>query len=179
MTSSAFTIGIIQDHATADPQANVDRAERLVRDAARQGAQIICLKELFNALYFCKSQQCDRFDLAEPIPGPTTTRMQALARELAVVIVEIAGQTIANIYDYTYALDVLKVGEPAKVVYMRSGTRLETTLTPAARRSSASRNCSTRCISARRSSATASTWRSRFPGRPPTPCRSWRRSWRS
>ena len=50
------------------------------------------------------------------------------------VIVEIAGQTIANIYDYTYALDVLKIGQPAKVVYMRSGKRLETTLTPAARK---------------------------------------------
>jgi hypothetical protein len=50
------------------------------------------------------------------------------------VIVEIAGQTIANIYDYTYALDVLKIGEPAKVVYMRGGERKETTLTPAARR---------------------------------------------
>ena len=45
-----------------------------------RGAQIICLKELFNAPYFCKSQQSDRFDLAEPIPGPTTDRMQALAR---------------------------------------------------------------------------------------------------
>ena len=50
------------------------------------------------------------------------------------VIVEIAGQTIANIYDYTYALEVLKIGEPAKVVYMRSGERRETTLTPAARK---------------------------------------------
>ena len=50
------------------------------------------------------------------------------------VIVEIAGQTIANIYDYTYALDVLKIGEPAKVVYMRAGERRETTLTPAARK---------------------------------------------
>jgi hypothetical protein len=49
------------------------------------------------------------------------------------VIVEIAGQTIANIYDYTYALDVLKIGEPAKVVYLRNGERRETTLTPAAR----------------------------------------------
>ena len=47
------------------------------------------------------------------------------------VIVEIAGQTIANIYDYTYALEVLKIGEPAKVVYLRSGERKETTLTPA------------------------------------------------
>jgi S1-C subfamily serine protease len=50
------------------------------------------------------------------------------------VIVEIAGQTIANIYDYTYALDVLKIGQPAKVVYTRNGERKETTLTPAARR---------------------------------------------
>ena len=50
------------------------------------------------------------------------------------VIVEIAGQTIANIYDYTYALDVLKIGQPAKVVYMRAGQRKETTLTPSARK---------------------------------------------
>jgi hypothetical protein len=50
------------------------------------------------------------------------------------VIIEIAGQTIANIYDYTYALDVLKIGQPAKVVYMREGKKLETTLTPAARK---------------------------------------------
>ena len=50
------------------------------------------------------------------------------------VIVEIAGQTIANIYDYTYALDVLKIGEPTKVVYVRDGQRKETTLTPAARK---------------------------------------------
>lgn len=50
------------------------------------------------------------------------------------VIVEIAGQTISNVYDYTYALDVLKIGEPTKVVYMRNGQRRETTLTPAARK---------------------------------------------
>jgi hypothetical protein len=50
------------------------------------------------------------------------------------VIIEVAGQTIANIYDYTYALDVLKIGQPAKVVYMRAGERKETTLTPAARK---------------------------------------------
>jgi Zn-dependent M28 family amino/carboxypeptidase len=50
------------------------------------------------------------------------------------VIIEIAGQTIANIYDYTYALDVLKIGEPAKVVFMRGGERKETMLTPAARK---------------------------------------------
>ena len=50
------------------------------------------------------------------------------------VIIEIVGQSIANIYDYTYALDVLKIGEPAKVVYQRDGQRKETTLVPGARK---------------------------------------------
>src|SRR5215211_4646315 len=85
--TTAFTIGIIQDDAGSDVSENVRRAERLVREAASRGAQIICLKELYNSLYFCKSQQCDRFDLAEPIPGPSTEPMQRLARELAVVII--------------------------------------------------------------------------------------------
>ena len=49
-------------------------------------------------------------------------------------VVEIAGQTIANIYDYTFALELLKIGEPARVVYMRDGQRRETTLTPGARK---------------------------------------------
>ena len=83
----SFTIGIIQDHADRDARANVRRAEGLVREAARRGAQIVCLKELFNAPYFCKSQQADRFDLAEPIPGPTTDAMQTIARELSVVVI--------------------------------------------------------------------------------------------
>ena len=82
-----FTIGLIQDHAASDGAANLARAERLVRDAAARGAQIVCLKELFNAPYFCKSQQSERFDLAETIPGPTTDAMARLARELAVVLV--------------------------------------------------------------------------------------------
>jgi len=97
--TTPFTVGLIQDHATADAAANLARAETLVRSAARQGAQIICLKELFNAPYFCKSQQCDRFDLAEPIPGPTTEAMQRLAGELAVVlIVPIFERQAAGLY---------------------------------------------------------------------------------
>src|SRR3954466_14003045 len=85
--SEPFTIGLIQDHATGDAAANVARAERLGCEAGGRGAQIICLKALFNAPYFCKSQQCERFDLAESIPGPTTDAMARLARELAVVII--------------------------------------------------------------------------------------------
>ena len=82
-----FTIGVIQDAATADAALNRQRAERLVREAAGRGAQIICLKELFATPYFCKAQRSERFDLAEPVPGPTTDAMQRLARELSVVIV--------------------------------------------------------------------------------------------
>jgi N-carbamoylputrescine amidase len=85
--NDAFTIGLIQDHAGGDAHENLVRAERLVREAARRGAQIVCLKELFNAPYFCKSQQAERFDLAEPIPGETTDAMARLARELAVVLI--------------------------------------------------------------------------------------------
>jgi N-carbamoylputrescine amidase len=100
-----FTIGIIQDHANADTADNVRRAVRLIRTAAHRGAQIICLKELFNAPYFCKSQRADRFDLAEPVPGPTTDIMQALARELAVVlIVPIFERQTAGIYRNTAAV---------------------------------------------------------------------------
>jgi N-carbamoylputrescine amidase len=82
-----FTIAVVQDHASADAADNLRRAERHIRTAAGRSAQIICLKELFNAPYFCKAQQADRFDLAEPVPGPTTDAMQRLARELSVVLV--------------------------------------------------------------------------------------------
>jgi N-carbamoylputrescine amidase len=87
VADAPFSIGIVQDRADSDPSANLARATRLVREAAGRGAQIICLKELFNAPYFCKAQHADRFDLAEPIPGPTTDALQTLARELAVVLV--------------------------------------------------------------------------------------------
>ena len=70
MTTAPFTVGIIQDAASDDAEATVAATIERVREAAARGAQIICLKELFNAPYFCKSQKCERFDLAEPIPGP-------------------------------------------------------------------------------------------------------------
>jgi N-carbamoylputrescine amidase len=85
--ATAFTVGLIQDHADADAALNLARSEQLVREAARRGAQIICLKELFNRPYFCKSQQCDRFDLAEPIPGPTRTGCGPWRRVAVVLIV--------------------------------------------------------------------------------------------
>ena len=85
--AAPFTIAVVQDHAGADQTQNLDRAERHIRTAARRGAQIICLKELFDAPYFCKLQEAGRFDLAQPVPGPATDRMQRLARELETVLV--------------------------------------------------------------------------------------------
>lgn len=87
MRKTPFTVGIVQDAVAASPVETVDRAVAKIRDAASQGAQIVCLQEMFNSHYFCKRQSCERFDLAEPIPGPVTGRMQALARELEIVIV--------------------------------------------------------------------------------------------
>jgi N-carbamoylputrescine amidase len=100
-----FTIGLIQDHATADVAGNLQRTDRLVRQAASKGAQIVCLKELFQSPYFCKSQHSDRFDLAEPIPGPTTDAMQRLARELGVVlVVPIFERQAAGVYRNSAAI---------------------------------------------------------------------------
>ncbi len=80
-------LGLIQMAMSAAPADNVSRAEGFIREAAAKGAQVICLPELFNTLYFCVEQNVDHFDLAEPIPGPTTDRFCELARELEVVIV--------------------------------------------------------------------------------------------
>ena len=85
--SSPFIVGIIQDSASADAAATLAASITRVREAAARGAQVICLKELFNAPYFCKSQRAERFDIAETIPGPTTDAMQRLAKELDVVLV--------------------------------------------------------------------------------------------
>ena len=88
MRTAPFSIGIVQERAgDADLAANVERQIARVREAHALGARVICLQEMFNAPYFCKKEETARFDLAEPIPGPTTQRMQALARELGVVLV--------------------------------------------------------------------------------------------
>ena len=88
MTAPApFTIGLIQDGVAGDRAETLAASVARIREAASRGAQIICLKELFDAPYFCKSLDMRRFDLAEPIPGPTTDTMRALAAELAVVLV--------------------------------------------------------------------------------------------
>jgi N-carbamoylputrescine amidase len=82
-----FRIGLIQMACSVDPNENLAKAEWRIREAAGRGAQVICLQELFRSQYFCREERSELFDLAEPIPGPTTGRLTALARELQVVIV--------------------------------------------------------------------------------------------
>jgi N-carbamoylputrescine amidase len=82
-----FSVALIQQPVPTDAKAAVEAAIGKIREAAARGANIICLQELFNAPYFCKVTDAERFDLAEPIPGPTVERMQALAKELGVVII--------------------------------------------------------------------------------------------
>jgi N-carbamoylputrescine amidase len=80
-------IGLIQSTASDDPGKNLARAIERVREAASRGAQVICLEELFRSRYFCQREDAALFDLAEPIPGPTTQALSAEAARLGVVVV--------------------------------------------------------------------------------------------
>jgi N-carbamoylputrescine amidase len=82
-----FGVGLVQMSATPDPDKNLQRATDRLREAAAKGAQIVCLPELFRTQYFCQREDSALFDLAEPIPGPTTTRLSEAAKQLRIVIV--------------------------------------------------------------------------------------------
>jgi N-carbamoylputrescine amidase len=72
---------------TPNPEENMESAIAHIRETAKRGAQVVCLPELFQTQYFCQREDLNLFDLAEPIPGPATERLSAVARELKVVIV--------------------------------------------------------------------------------------------
>ena len=80
-------IGFLQQHNTADTKDNILRLAEGISDLAKRGAQLIVLQELHNSLYFCQTENVDNFDLAEPIPGPSTKLFGELARQFGVVIV--------------------------------------------------------------------------------------------
>ena len=82
-----FSVGLIQMPTTPDPDQNLQHAVEQVSKAAKQGAQAICLPELFQAQYFCQREDASLFDLAEPIPGPTSARLAELAKQLHVVLI--------------------------------------------------------------------------------------------
>ena len=96
MNKGKVKIGMTQFACVPDREANLDKAEEQIRSMAQEGAKIICTQELFSGMYFAQIIDYTKYDWAEPVDGPTNRRMQALARELDVVIV--------SCY-YEYAMD--------------------------------------------------------------------------
>ncbi|MGE5314376.1 MAG: carbon-nitrogen hydrolase [Acidobacteriota bacterium] len=80
-------IGLVQMSCSPDPNENLEKAVSGIREAASKGANIVCLQELFRSQYFCVTEDYAPFDLAEAIPGPSTDRLGAIAREQGVVII--------------------------------------------------------------------------------------------
>jgi N-carbamoylputrescine amidase len=86
MAKRIVKVGLCQMSTVADKQKNVDKALSMIRDAARRGAQIVCLQELFASPYFCQVEDADLFDLAEPLDGPTMKAVSEAAKAAGVVV---------------------------------------------------------------------------------------------
>src|SRR5262245_35037793 len=98
------TIGLVQMRCQPEPEANMQKAIEGIRQSAKW-AQIICLPELFRSPYFCQREDAANFDLAEPIPGPSTERLGQVARETGtVVIASLFERRAAGIYHNTAAV---------------------------------------------------------------------------
>jgi N-carbamoylputrescine amidase len=87
MPPSVLTVGLVQMSMSADADANLHKAAARVKDAAAQGANVVCLPELYRSPYFCQKEDAKLFDLAEPVPGPSTETLSRVAREAGVVVV--------------------------------------------------------------------------------------------
>ena len=87
MNAPKFRIGLVQMSCSLEPGENLDKAVLKVKEAAAQGAQVVCLQELFRSQYFCREEDARLFDLAETIPGPSTEVLSRAARENNVAIV--------------------------------------------------------------------------------------------
>lgn len=105
MAGKIVKIGTVQMSCTKNPEENLTKAIARIREAAAQGAQIVCLQELFRSLYFCDTEDYDHFKLAEPIPGPSTESLSKLAKELGVVIIaSLFEKRTSGIYHNTTAV---------------------------------------------------------------------------
>jgi N-carbamoylputrescine amidase len=105
MIDRIVNVGLIQAACAPDPAANLERTLAAAERAAKDGAQIICTQELFRSQYFCQSEDYQHFQLAEPIPGPTTQAFQQLARaKQVVVIASLFEKRAAGVYHNTAAV---------------------------------------------------------------------------
>ncbi len=105
MAHHKFQVGLVQMACGTEPDANLEHAVAQAREAARRGAQVICLPELFKTQYFCQREDAALFDLAETIPGPTTVRFSDLCRELRVTaVVSLFERRAPGLYHNTAAV---------------------------------------------------------------------------
>jgi N-carbamoylputrescine amidase len=105
MNSTKFTIGLVQMRCGLDPRENLDKAAERVVEAAKEGAQIVCLQELFRSQYFCQKEDAATFDLAESIPGPSTELLGKIARDKGVVVIaSLFERRAAGLYHNTAAI---------------------------------------------------------------------------
>ena len=103
--SDKFTVGLIQMRSTKNSEENLVNATGKIREAAKRGAQIICIDELFCGEYFCRTEEASLFDLAEAVPGPTTERLSAVGKENKVaLVVSLFERRAAGIYHNTCAV---------------------------------------------------------------------------
>ena len=103
--SDIFTLGLVQMRCEADPEVNLEKTVAAILKAAEAGAQIICLQELFRSHYFCQREDPELFNLAEPIPGPTTERLARAAQATETVIVaSLFERRSAGVYHNTAAV---------------------------------------------------------------------------
>jgi N-carbamoylputrescine amidase len=101
-TNDQFIIAAVQMQMAAEKEKNLAKAEAAVADAAKQGAQVVCLPELFTGYYFCQKEDAALFDLAEPIPGPSSERLGAAAKKNGVVVVgSLFEKRMAGVYHNT------------------------------------------------------------------------------
>jgi N-carbamoylputrescine amidase len=104
-SADTFRVGLVQMSCGPDAEANLAKALAAVRQAARDGAQVICLQELFRTSYFCQRQDPAVFDLAESVPGPTSDRIAQAARESGVAVVaSLFERRTAGLYHNTAAV---------------------------------------------------------------------------
>ena len=85
--ASGFKVGLVQMAMSPEPAQNLERAVARVKEARRAGADVVCLPELFRSQYFCQREDAALFDLAEPVPGPTTEALGRAAKESGAVVV--------------------------------------------------------------------------------------------
>ena len=103
--SNLVSLGLVQMRCGLEPEANLRKAVAGIREAARGGAQIVCLQELFRSQYFCQRQDPSVFDLAEPIPSRSTEQLAQVARETeAVVVASLFERRAAGVYHNTAAI---------------------------------------------------------------------------